>query len=191
MSLKIQQGPIPTAEQLRGLLIEAADQLIDGADGSLLEPCLQLEGAPILLCDATLHPVLVSFDPSDSEAALLKGLRATQQLVDGLPWVNHLYQPLQARHNPPRLVVVSNSYPPAAQAMLCAGSALSLVRYRIVQISGENGLWLEPLQPTADAASTPPRKPETETPSSPLTRFASNDLLPSLSEAEKAFFEGA
>lgn len=187
MTLTIQQGPTPTAEQLRGLLIEAADQLIGGADGTLLEPCLQLPGAPILLCDEALHPVLISFDPSDSEAALLNGLRATQQLLDALPWVNHLYQPLQARQHPPRLVVVANSYPPAAQAILCAGSALSLVRYRVVQINGENGLWLAPLRPETDAASTLPCKPET--PSSPLTRLASNDLLPTLSEAEKAFFE--
>jgi len=77
MKLHIQSSPNCSQEELRTLLIDAADQLA-GANSCLLEPKLHWDGYPILLADAQGHPVLISFDTENSQAALLNGLHAIE-----------------------------------------------------------------------------------------------------------------
>ena len=114
--MKIETAETPDREQLRSLLLDAADQ-IAGAGASILEPRLRWDGNPMLLADAQLRPVLVSFEPEDSEAALINGLRGVEQLHNALPWINQVYETLQQRQQPPRLVVVAREF--HSSAMSC------------------------------------------------------------------------
>ncbi|MGD8617047.1 MAG: hypothetical protein PVI91_15520 [Gammaproteobacteria bacterium] len=186
MNLNIRTGPPPDREQLRALLIDAADHLV-GKGSSLLESKLGLDAGPILLADAGLHPVLVSFEPEDSASALLNGLRAVEQLSKALTWVNQMYPPLQHRQLPPKLVVVSGTYPPGASVTLHACPGLSLFEFRLFEVDEQTGLWLSRLDPLPAEAVAPPTVPRQ--PAAKLPKRASNDLLPELTEAEKAYFE--
>jgi hypothetical protein len=186
MTFKIQSGPTPDHEQLRALLLDAAEQLL-GAGSSLLEPRLRFDGEPMLFADAALHPVLVSFDPDNSESALLNGLRAVEYLSNALPWINQVYEPLQQKQHPPRLVVVSGAFPPAASVTLCGCPGLTLFRYQLLRANEEDALWLLALAP-ADVTCPTQQLPTQQT-GAPLPERASNDLLPELSEAENAYFQ--
>jgi hypothetical protein len=186
MKLKIETAETPDREQLRSLLLDAADQ-IAGTGASILEPRLRWDGQPMLLADAQLRPVLVSFEPQDSEAALINGLRGVEQLRNALPWINQVYETLQQRQQAPRLVVVAREFPPGA-TVLGACPGLRLYRYQPLSVNGEVALCFEPLDlpPAARATqeSAPPR-PDTTA----LPQQASNDILPPLSEAESAYFQ--
>jgi hypothetical protein len=186
MNLTIRPAPTPDREQLRALLIDAADQLL-GEGSTVLEARLHTDAEPILLADAALHPVLISFDPKDSESALLYGLRAMESLSKALPWVNQTYAPLQQRQLPPKLVVVSQTFPPGASITLCTCSGLSLFQYRLLQVNDQAGLWLSPLDARPAEVATPGTAPGDLAAAS--LEQASNDLLPELSEEEQAYFE--
>jgi hypothetical protein len=185
MKLKIETAETPDREQLRSLLLDAADQ-IAGAGASILEPRLRWDGNPMLLADAQLRPVLVSFEPEDSEAALINGLRGVEQLRNALPWINQVYETLQQRQQPPRLVVVAREFPPGA-TVLGACPGLRLYRYQPLSVNGEVALCFEPvdLPPAARATQESAPRPDTAA----LPQQASNDILPPLSDAESAYFQ--
>ena len=186
MTLTIETAKTPDREQLRRLLLDATEQLI-GTGNNILEPRLPWDGQPMLLADADLHPVLVSFEPDHSEAALLNGLRGVEQLCNALPWINQVYATLQQQQRPPRLVVVAPEFPPGAVAVLRACPELSLYRYRLLSVNGEIALWLERLDPTPAALPAQEASPQQTT--GALPQQASNDILPPLSEAENAYFQ--
>jgi len=186
MKLKIETAQNCDREQLRKLLLEASEQLVGGGN-HVLEARLRWEGQPILLADADLHPVLVSFDPDSSEAALVNGLQGVERLRSALPWINQVYDPLQQRQQSARLVVVAPEFPPGAEAVLHSCADLNLLRYRVLSVNGESGLWLERLSGVAAARSTP--KAATQVDAERLPEQASNDILPALSEAENAYFQ--
>jgi hypothetical protein len=186
MKLKIETAEIPDREQLRSLLLDAADQ-IAGTGASILEPRLRWDGQPMLLADAQLRPVLVSFEPEHSEAALLNGLRGVEQLCNALPWVNQVYEALQQRQQPPRLAVIARTFPPGATAVLGACPGLSLYRYQPLSINGELALCFEPLD--LPPAARPTQEPAPRQDAAKLPQQASNDILPPLSEAESAYFQ--
>lgn len=186
MKLKIATAQGCDHEQLRNLLLAAAEQLV-GAGSHILEPRLRWEGQPILLADADLRPVLVSFDPGSSETALLNGLHGVDHLRSALPWINQVYDTLQGQQQPARLVVVGPEFPPGAVAVLHGCAELNLFRYRTLSVNGETGLWLERLD--AVAATEPARKPVQQVDVGALPQQASNDILPALSDAESAYFQ--
>jgi hypothetical protein len=193
MKLCIETAGSCDREELRTLIIDAAEQLL-GSGNTLLEAKLPWDGHPVLFADADGHPVLISFDPEQSQAALLNGLKTSEQLSHALPWINQVYEALGNRQLPVRLIVVSRSYPPGSETILSNCPQLTLYRYRTLSINGETGLWLEQLdsQPgdtstshtTAEAAPDA-IPPEPEQPS-PLT---TGNELPPLSEEESAFFQ--
>ena len=192
MKLRIKSAPHCDREELRTLLIDAADELA-GENSCLLEPKLPWDGHPILLADAEGHPVLVSFDLADSQAALVSGLHATDQLAVALPWVNQVYATLQQRQKAPRLVVVSSEPPPGGEAVLRSGSGAGLTIFscRVLSVNGDTGILLEPLDgaPAARAAattlahSTQPTVPDV---APPAPRAA--ETVPPLSNEERAYF---
>jgi hypothetical protein len=174
-------------EVLRALLIEAVDDLT-GSKSQLLETTLPWDGHPILVADAEHYPVLISFDPINSQSALLSGLQATEQMATALPWINQVYAALHKQLRPPRLVVISHDPPPGASALLAGCPKLKLFSYKVVRINEETGLLLEPVITDGDAsigmepATEPPAIARTgEPPSGPVA-------LPTLSEKEKAYF---
>ena len=186
MKLKIENAKTSDREQLRSLLLDAVEQLI-GTGSHILEPQLPWDGHPILLADADLHPVLVSYEVEDSEAALFNGLRGVAQLCNALPWINQVYETLQYQQRSPKLVVVAPELPPGAVAVLGGCPALALYRYKLLSVNGEIALWLE--QPNPAPAMVPPQvSPSQEQPAA-LPLQASNDSLPPLSEAESAYFQ--
>lgn len=194
MKLRIRSHSQCDREELRTLLIDAADELV-GADNFLLESQLPWDGHPILLADAHRHPVLVSFDLANSQAALLSGLHGTDQLAAALPWINQVYRQLEHRHKPPRLVVVTGEPPPGSAAVLRAsGPALSLFSCKVLSVNGDTGVLLEPLNearadlqpnaaPTAAVAVATPAPVVTPTPAS------ATDTLPPLTEDERSYFQ--
>jgi hypothetical protein len=193
MKLRIKSAPHCDREELRTLLIDAADELA-GENSCLLEPKLPWDGHPILLADAEGHPVLVSFDLADGQAALVSGLHGTDQLAVALPWVNQVYATLQQRQKAPRLVVVSSEPPPGGEAVLRSdsGAGLTIFSCRVLSVNGDTGILLEPLDgaPAARAAattlahSTQPAVPEV---APPAPRAA--ETVPSLSDEERAYFQ--
>ena len=193
MKLRIKSAPHCDREELRTLLIDAADELA-GENSCLLEPKLPWDGHPILLADAEGHPVLVSFDLADSQAALVSGLHATDQLAVALPWVNQVYATLQQRQKAPRLVVVSSEPPPGGEAVLRSdsGAGLTIFSCRVLSVNGDTGILLEPLDgaPAARAAattlahSTQPTVPDV---APPAPRAA--ETVPPLSDEERAYFQ--
>ena len=185
MKLKIETAETPDQEQLRSLLLDAADQ-IAGTGSSILEPRLRWDGNPMLLADAQLRPVLVSFEPEDSEAALINGLRGVEQLRNALPWINQIYETLQQRQQEPRLVVVAREFPPGA-TVLGACPGLRAYRYQALSVNGEVALCFEPLDLPPAARATQESAPRPDT--TALPQQASNDILPPLSEAESAYFQ--
>ena len=194
MKLRIRSHSQCDREELRALLIDAADELV-GTDNCLLEAQLPWDGHPILLTDANRHPVLVSFDLLNSQAALLSGLHGTDQLAAALPWINRVYRQLEQRHKPPRLVVVTGEPPPGSQAVLRAsGPALSLFSCKVLSVNGDTGILLEPLNearlnlqlngaPTAVKAVATPAPVMTPAPESAA------DTLPPLTEDERSYFQ--
>ncbi len=178
MNLRIQA--CNSNKELRRLLIEVADQLT-GSDSQVLEPRLPWDGNPIFLADAHQRPVLISFDPECAQTALIKGLQAAEQLATALPWVNQVYAALGKQQRPPKLVVVCRVPPPGAAAILAACPNLSLFCYKVFNIDGDAGVWLEPVQAAPEAFG----EPAPAQPADPLPA----ENLPPLSEAEKAYFQ--
>jgi hypothetical protein len=190
MKLHIQSLPNCSQEELRALLIDAADQLA-GANSCLLEPKLHWDGNPILLADAQGHPVLLSFDTENSQAALLNGLHAIEQLAVALPWVNQVYDNLKQQQKAPRLVVVSREPPPGAGVVLADCSRLKLFTYRVLRINDDTGIWLECLEQEhgsaglIDTRDTGPKAVNTDQiPAQPTP----TGNMPTLSEDERADF---
>ena len=176
---------------LRALLIDAADQLA-GPDNCLLEARLPWDGHPALFADADRHPVLVSFDLENSQAALLNGLHASDQLATALPWVNQVYEALEGQQKTPRLVVVTAGPPPGNQAALTGDGALRLFTCKVLGINGEVGLLLEPLgHRTPLAGSATNRSGEPQLPASGVASPAPDPATDqtTLSEREIAYFQ--
>ena len=196
MKLCIETAETCDGEELRTLIIDAADQLL-GTGSTLLEAKLPWDGNPVLLADAEGQPVLISFDPEHSQAALLNGLKTSEQLANALPWVNQVYEALGNRQLPVRLIVVSQSYPPGSETILSNCPQLALYRYRTLSINGETGLWLEQLDslpasaPTASTPhqATPEAVPVAETTEPEPAALTTGNELPPLSEEETAFFQ--
>jgi hypothetical protein len=192
MKLHIQATERCDREQLRALLIDAADQLA-GKHSCLLEAKLPWDGYPILLADTEGHPVLVSFDTENSLAALLNGLQAADQLATALPWVNQVYAALQNRQEPPRLVVVTRETPPGSEAVLAGSPRLALFTCKVLLVNGDTGVLLERIDEPALAATVvvptvvPAREAELRTRRQSAAQPA-DDRLPSLSDAERAYF---
>jgi len=181
-------GTIDT-DELRTLLIDAADELTDG-ESRLLEARLPWDGHPILLADKQNRPVLVSFDPLSGQAALLNGLQATEQVATALPWINQVYDALQNQLRSPRLVVISYDPPPGAAALLAGCADIKLFSYKVIRTDQETGLLLEPVITSGRASidKTPehePPPPVATTGSPPRTGPVA---LPTLSEEEKNYF---
>ncbi|GEM_PF-2038098 len=195
MKLCIETAEYCDREELRTLLIDAADQLL-GSGSTLLEAKLPWDGHPVLFADADGHPVLISFDPEQGQSALLNGLQTSEQLSNALPWVNQVYDALGNRQLSVRLIVVSRCYPPGSHTILTGCQQLTLYRYRTLSINGETGLWLERLDASAeDISATGDISPAgvVEGPQDRVTPVptqinAGNDL-PALSEEESAFFQ--
>lgn len=197
MKLCIETAETRDGEELRTLIIDAAEQLL-GTGSTLLEAKLPWDGNPVLLANAEGQPVLISFDPEHSQAALLNGLKTSEQLANALPWVNQVYEALGNRQLPVRLIVVSQSYPPGSETILSNCPQLALYRYRTLSINGETGLWLEQLDgPPASAPiastphqATPEAVPVAETTTEPESAvLTTGNELPPLSEEETAFFQ--
>jgi len=188
MKLCIKTSDVIDGEVLRTLLIDAANELT-GGKSQLLEPKLPWDGHPILVADAELHPVLISFDPINSQSALLSGLQATEQIATALPWVNQVYAALGNQQRSPQLVVVSHDPPPGAAALLVGCPGLKLFSYKVLKVNEEAGLYLEPvgthneISTGMPAVTTAPVMEElSEAPNGPV-------VLPPLSEEEKNYFQ--
>jgi len=193
MKLRIEPAPTSDREQLRALLIDATEQLA-GVDSKVLEPKLPWDGQPILVADTDLHPVLISFDHQQSQSALVNGLQGIEQLTAALPWVNQVYDVLQQRQAPPKLVVVSNEFPPGATAVLYDCPNLKIFRYQVLRVNGETGLWLEQLNDTRQTARevTPQvtARQASAIPVKAVERSSRPDgKLPELSDEEAAYFQ--
>lgn len=191
MKLRIQDADPADHATLRTLLIAAADDLA-GTASHLLEDQLPWDGHPILLADAAGHPVLVSFDMHNSQAALLNGLRASDQLAAALPWINQVYEPLQQLGNSPRLIVVSAAPPPGHQALLTGNPALTLFTCRVLRVNDDTGVLLEKLDaepqhraPFPASASQPVPLTVAARPREP----AAEQQLPPLSAQEIVYFQ--
>jgi len=196
MRLCIETAESCDREELRTLLIDAAEQLL-GTGHTLLEAKLPWDGHPVLFANNDGHPVLISFDPEQSQSALLNGLQTSEQLSDALPWVNQVYEALGNQQLPVLLIVVSHSYPPGSQAILASCAQMELYRYRTLSINGETGLWLERLGDQCSDTPTTDAKPRTLSDSiSPVAAHTpepppvtSGNELPPLSDEESAFFQ--
>ena len=192
MKLHIQTAEPCDREQLRTLLIDAADELA-GQHHHLLEAKLPWDGHPILLADSQGHPVLVSFEPENSQAALVNGLVATEQLTAALPWINQIYASLGKQQRPLKLVIVSPEPPPGSKAILSTCPNLSLFNYRVLNINGDTGLWLEKTTELSTSTGSQHRHGETRpSPVQPVARTAtddSNTVLPTLSAEESTYFQ--
>ena len=190
MTLRIHGEAGCSPEQLRALLLDEVEQLAGGGS-RVLEPKLPWEGHPILLVDAELHPVVVSFDVEQGQTALINGLAAVEKLSAALAWVNQVYESLQQRQQPPMLVVISPQYPPGTSAILSACPGLRLLQFRIMRVNSETGLWLEALteQSRGNSDLAPPRKVTTvPIPVSDHEPPAEDDL-PALSNEETTYFQ--
>ena len=198
MKLCIETSESCDREELRTLLIDAAEQLL-GTGSTLLEAKLPWDGHPVLFADADGHPVLISFDPEQSQSALLSGLQSSEQLSNALPWVNQVYEALRNQQLPVRLIVVSHGYPPGSQAILAGCPQLILYRYRTLSINGETGLWLErlgdDLYENTPVTDTLPRSVPDSTPAlathtpEESPQLATGSELPPLTDEESAFFQ--
>ncbi len=188
MKLCIKTSDIIDQEVLRTLLIDAANELT-GGESQLLEPKLPWDGHPILVADAGLHPVLISFDPVSSQSALLNGLQATEQIATALPWVNQVYAALGNQQRSPRLVVISLDPPPGAAALLVACPGLRLFSYKVLKINEETGLYLEPVGTSDESTATMPSSTRAPIMEQPREAVKGPVALSQLSEEEKNYFQ--
>lgn len=189
MKLCIEKADVVDREVLRALLIDALDELT-GDKSQLLEPKLPWDGQPILVADAEHHPVLISFDPVNSQSALLNGLQATEQIATALPWINQVYAALHKQQHPPRLVVISHDPPPGAAALLAGCPGLKLFSYKVLKVNEETGLLLEPVGTYDEVASSMEPESGSESPIMTKTRepVSGPVAVPPLSEEEKTYF---
>ncbi|HFD80207.1 MAG TPA: hypothetical protein ENK05_07450 [Gammaproteobacteria bacterium] len=191
MTLHIENTQLRDPERLRSLLLDAAENL--GGKGSVvLEPRLPWEAQAMLLADADQQPVVVSFDAEQARMALLNGLQLLEQLSAALPWINQVHDALQQKQRPPRLVVVSEDFPPGAREVLASCPSLKLFRYRALQVNGETGLWLERMNPGREQITDTslPTAVDEAPPAAELAPEESGEsALPPLSAEETAYFQ--
>ncbi len=193
MKLHIKATEPCDREKLRTLLIDAADELA-GEHHHLLEAKLPWDGHPILFADSQASPVLVSFEPQNSQAALVNGLVATEQLTAALPWINQVYEPLRQKQRPPKLVIVCLEPPAGSKAVLSTCSSLSLFNYRVLSVNGDTGLWLEktsgsPIPATSDHRHNENHRSSVQAVSGVQSTDNSKTELPALSDEETAYFQ--
>jgi hypothetical protein len=191
MKLKIRESALSGHEELRTLLLDAANELA-GENSKILEASLPWDGAPLLLVDSNHQPVLVSFEVENSRAALLNGLMAIEQLSAALPWLNRIHAHLEQKQLPPRLVIVSPEPPPGASIVLTACHDFALFTYSALNVNGDTGLWLKPVEPPAQAALPPlpvSAAPAVRTDAVGLSEHSQLFSLPSLSQEEAGYFQ--
>lgn len=187
--MKIQTIELQDREELRALLLDAAEELA-GPGAGVLEPRLPWDGHPILLVDAEQRPVLVSFDNLNAQASLLSGLNATEMLSTALPWLNRIYEALGEKQLAPKLVVVSRDAPPGSDPVLNQCACLRLFQFRALRVNGETGLLLEPLQATAAAVTPTASAAQPQPRIQPVDPLPSHEQsLPPLSGEEDAYFQ--
>lgn len=191
MKLHIQTRESCDREELRVLLIDAADEFA-GDNHQVLEAKLPWDGHPALLADAQGQPVLVSFDPDNSQAALINGLAAVEQLSAALPWINQVYNALLDQQRPPRLVVVSRDAPPGTEAILASCPNLGLYAYKVLKINTDTGLWLDRLDKGGESGSSASFNESSALRPGPQIATALQTVtesLPDLTEEEESYFQ--
>lgn len=189
MKLHIHSSNSRDREELRTLLIDAATELL-GEGHHILEPELPWDGHPILAADASGQPILISFEPENSQAALINGLAGVEQLSAALPWINQVYDSLNNQQLPPRLVIISSEAPPGTTAILAGCPQLSLYTYKILRINGDTGIWLERLTGAISAVTEVGENSTTQrqvADTRPAVAKAVN--LPELSDEENGYFQ--
>jgi hypothetical protein len=187
MKLHIHSRNTQDREELRTLLIDTLGDLL-GDGHHVLEAKLPWDGHPILAADAAAHPVLISFEPDNSQAALINGLAGVEQLSAALPWINQVYDVLGNRQLPPRLIIISSDAPPGSGAILTECPNLLLYTYKVLRVNSDTGVWLERIENKAGV-------PGTQAPGAPVNRTGARPTLakavslPELSEEENNYFQ--
>lgn len=186
MKLHIQKAERCDREVLRTLLIDAADQLA-GEGSCLLELRLPWDGNLILLADTRARPILISFDPDNSQAALINGLQAADRLAIALPWANKVYAPLQNRQETLKLIVISDDAPPGSDAVLAGNPGLTLFTCKVLRVNDDLGVLLKRIDRPivrSDLAAVPTPEPAEST----QAGVPVDETLPSLSPEERLYF---
>lgn len=88
-------------------------------------------------------------------------------------------------------MVISRQPPPGADSILAACACLKLFSYKVLQVNGETGLWLEAVderqaEPDTGTVQAAPQPAPAIVPDTQPVRAA--DTLPSLSDEEKLYF---
>lgn len=137
MALRISTATDVTPEQLRSLIVEALSSLL-GAGARLWDGMPALDEQCLGVLDAQDDLTLLSFDASDAQGALMKGLACMEQLSG-----EQAARLLRDYRRPSRLLVLSPSPPPGMEVLVrCHAAAWNALR--VLRVNGELGLLIEP-----------------------------------------------
>jgi len=182
MALRISTATDVTPEQLRSLIVEVLPSLL-GAGARLWDGMPALNEQCLGVLDAHNDLTLLSFDASDAQGALIKGLACMEQLSG-----EQAARLLRDYRRPSRLLVLSPSPPPGMEVLRRCRAA-NWNALRVLRVNGELGLLMEPKAEEAEDMSaafahSAFRGAEPERPSEAAEE-------PALTAEEEDFFEQA
>jgi len=146
MALRICTATDIAPEQVRSLIVEALPSLL-GEGARLWDGMPALDEQCLGVVDAQDDLMLLSFDASDAQGALMKGLACMEQLSG-----EQAARLLRDYRSPTRLLVLS-PLPPPGMEILRRCRAATWNALRVLRVNGELGLLMEPKAEEAEDMS--------------------------------------
>ncbi len=145
MSIQIRAVPLSAAHELRQLVINALGQIVEAPQ--LLDTELPWEGGPLLVIDAKQQPVLISFDEREPTRAVFNGLAALDKFESNYALLARLHPKLgePSIASTPRLVILVGEQTASIRNLGRSMPHAELLAFRVFQVNGQTGLFIEPL----------------------------------------------
>jgi hypothetical protein len=145
MSIQIHAVPLSAAHDLRQLVVNALGQIVEAPQ--LLDTELPWEGGPLLAIDARQQPVLISFDLRDATRAVFNGLAAVDKFDSNRALLARLHPKLAepAVMRTSRLIILVGENTASIRNLAQSMPHAELLRFRVFQVHGQTGLFIEPL----------------------------------------------
>ena len=148
MTLQIRTITDVSSEELYKVIVDSLDALI-GEGSALWENVPRFGEHCLVAVDQARELIVIGFHPSEPWRALMAGLTSMDQLNDKLAALL-----IKDYRKPARLIILSPERPPGAETLAECGS-VTLRNFKIIEVNGERGLFLEePMETPKSAGDT-------------------------------------
>ncbi len=118
----------------------------------VLDPELPCPGSPLLALDEEARPLIVSFDPSDGNEALLLGLQAWDELHRNRRWLARLHPELgeDLVTSGLRMMILTRETPAGVGSLSQNFPFITFCTFRILRLNGKTGVIIDELTAPPD-----------------------------------------